>query len=244
MALGDYNNNNSEQQMFRPTVYGYSLYSNNSNTAKSRIAFSMWQKTIKISIERMIKEGSNGHMSEYDSKNPSVVYLTAPKALMLGELLAKYIKDPETFSGYGVSSARAFISINRVDGEDILQIDSVSGEDIREGEKYVINTKHPVVSGWRNGNRVYDNDLFNALDFVQIISQLKDYAKAMNNTIAFSVIDNNSWNTSWYRDALRKIAGASNINLGNGSKKSSSNSGSGDSHSQFGSESGSLDDFM
>lgn len=237
MALGDYNNN---EQNFRPTVYGYSLYNTENDLFKSRIQFSMWSRTIKISIEQMTRKSEDGGMNEYDSENNSVIYLNPSKAQMFATIIEKFYKNPEKYNGYGVASSRAFICIYRDGNYDVIRIDKIKDDGhIEEGNKYVINTRHGVISGWEGGNPVYDGDLCANLDYIQIISQLKDYAKNMNNAVAFTVVDQLNYNNSWFRNALIKIAGANNITLSNSRSAAKPVSGT----SQFaGSEDRGLDD--
>lgn len=220
-----YDNN---QQQYTPNGYGYRFYNTTSDIAKSRISFNMWQSTIKITIENMIKEAVGSNMAEYDTKNASVIYLTPSKALMFGSIIEKYMKDPATYDGYGIASAKAFISINKIEGEDVIQINGTVNNSLNPGNKFVVSKKHPCVSKWTSGGPVYDDELFANLDLYQIITQLKDYAKAMNNTIAFSVWNSNSYNTGKLREAINKILGENNIsNTGTFKPQDSSSSGIG-----------------
>lgn len=237
MALGDYNNN---EQGFRPTVYGYSFYNTDNDLFKSRMQFSMWSRTIKISIEQMTRKGEDGGMNEYDSENNSVIYLNPSKAQMFGTIIERFYKNPEKYNGYGVASSRAFICIYREGNYDVIRIDKICDDGhVEEGNKYVINTRHGVISGWEGGSPVYDSELCANLDYIQIIAQLKDYAKYMNNTIAFTVADQLNYNNTWLRNALIKIAGAADVTLTSGARSSKPVSGT----SQFaGSEDSGLDD--
>lgn len=221
MALGDNTYNNNDQQ-FRPTVYGYSLYNTDNDYEKSRLTFTMWARTIKISIEEMTREAENGRMAEFDTKNSSIIYLTPSKAYMLAGIVEKYYKNPEQYSGYGVASARAFITISREGDYDVIRINEITGTGVRKGLGYVINTNYNIVTSYDDNGPTYNNEMFANMDFIQIITQLKDYAKAMDNTIAFTVMDQNNRNTNWLRSAVTKIAAANNINLSNKQAKPAS----------------------
>ena len=218
MALGDSYNNNRQDNV-RPTVYGYSLYNITSERNKSRISFSMWQRTIKISIENMIREAQGSQMAEYDNKNASVIYLTSAKALMLASILEKYQKDPEAYSGYGIASARALLTIFREDDEDIIRIDALGNSGtVAEGSEYVINKLHSVVSSVNNKGIAYDDESMSGLDFEQMIYQLRDYGRFANNSISFTVLDTLSYNAntnnSFIKVALERIKSGDSGNHG------------------------------
>ena len=72
MALGDNTYNNNDQQ-FRPTVYGYSLYNTDNDYEKSRLTFTMWARTIKISIEEMTREEWLDYLERHYGNNVELV---------------------------------------------------------------------------------------------------------------------------------------------------------------------------
>lgn len=236
MALGD--NNNRE---LRPTVYsGYSFYNTRSEKAKSRMNFSMWKNTIKLSIERMVKESTDGYSAEFDTENPALLYLTASKALVLADLLKAYLRDPEQYSGFGVESARALITITRDGDDDVLTVSTKNGSEIGDGLSYVLNHSFPVVEKVKDdGSISYNNSFASATDLKQLIFQLDDYAHAMNNTIAFSVIDNLARNTqSKYSFLKEALNGGSSYGGNNGGSRYGKGSASQNN------EVDDLDDFM
>lgn len=236
MALGD--NNNRE---LRPTVYsGYTFYNTRSEKAKSRMNFSMWKNTIKLSIERMVKESNDGYGAEFDTENPALLYLTASKALVLTDLLKAYLRDPEQYSGFGVESARALITITREGDDDVLTVSTKNGSEIGDGLSYVLNHSFPVVEKVKeDGSISYNNSFASSTDIKQLIFQLDDYVHAMNNTIAFSVIDNLARNTQSKYSFLKEA-------LSGGSSYGNNNSGSryGKGSASQNNEVDDLDDFM
>lgn len=247
MALGDsYRNNSSgvqRKEVFRPTVYGYN-FTNIDNDAidKSRISFSMWKNTIKISISKSTGTDQNG-FTVWDKDNQASIYLTAIKAKTFADIIEKFIEDPVKYSGYGVDSGKGLITISN--GEELgkpnhwcIIIRTVNKETgkCERTDGYEIKRSNYAIYGYDNdGNYNKDEETFSDTEIYMIISQLRDYAEAANNAIAFSVIDGLSYSHDYTNNLLSKIAGACGVSM-NQSSQSKSYFASNNSSHKYGSE--------
>lgn len=195
--------NNNQSQIFHPNVYGRVVVNTKSDIAKSSLSFTMWKSTIRITISKMINESADGKLAQFDQKNGSSIYLTTNKAYMLAALIEKFIEDPDKYNGYGVASTKAVLRLFKEGEDSVITIDTFSNNGLTPGNKYVINKENAaVVTGVDNNQCIYDYNLFQNLDFQTIITQLKEYYKAMTNSIAFTVMDANAYNNDFIRKSL------------------------------------------
>lgn len=238
MALGDsYRNNTSTQrrEVFRPTLYGYSFANTDDNAIeKSRITFSMWKTTIKIAIAKSTGVDGNGY-TIWDKDNQAAIYLTPIKAKMFAEIIEKFIEDPVKYSGYGVDSGKGLITISN--GEEaghpnhwciiIRTVNKDTGKCERIDGYEIKKSSYAVFGYSDDGQYQKDVESFANAEIEMIVSQLKDYAEAANNAIAFSVVDSMSYSHDYTTSLLNKIAGACGVSMNQASQTKSyfSNSG-------------------
>lgn len=240
MALGDSNYKNNQDKMYRPTVYGMA-FANTSETAidQSLLSFSMWKNTIKISIASKLNSNSSKDYVQWDRDNAGCIYLTPVRASMFADILEKFIEEPSKYTGYGIASGKALISVS--DGSDggkpghwciIIRLVNESTGKCEKVYGYEIKKNYEAIYGYDNtGNFKTDTDIFMEKEIRMIIYQLRDYSRAANNAYAFTVLDSFSWVNDHTRSALAKIAGACGVDLG------AKGTSSGSSKSYFGNQS-------
>lgn len=184
----------SRQNDFCPTVYGASLSNSDSSIDKTNLNFSMWQKTLKITISPLV-EGI-GNESRIDFKNGLSIYLSPTKALMFADILKKYRKDPKTFSNHGVPSGQGLITIahpslyNKGDNcGPIINIKKIAQEgNVEQSYSYELKQSYNSVVGFNDstGKFKQDYESYVNIELDMIIVQIEEYVKAMTNATAFS----------------------------------------------------------
>ena len=190
----------SNETRFSPTVYGYAFSNSESLIDKSHIQFSMWKTTIKVGISPLIDTGTNEW--RVDRKNSIAAYLIPAKAFMFADILKKYKTDPEKYNNWGVASGSAYISVinprsikPEADGFAIINIRRISAEGVVEASySYEVKSgnSYNAVIGFdeKKGTFKQDFETYAGVELDLIITQLAEYAKAMSNTIAFTVTHN------------------------------------------------------
>lgn len=256
MALGQTYNNNKQKEFYRPTVYGYSM----SNTAESAVdstnlSFSMWKGTIKLAIAPGVKNDNQDGAMQFDRENAAAIYLSHSKAYMFAEVLKNFMKDPKTYNGYGVYAGAGLITIS--DGKEYeangpcLVIRKINKDTANVEASYAYEFKrdyHKVIEHFDEESKDFSEnaDMFSNLELLQVIAQLEDYARAMNNAIAFAVCDNMAFQQHYLTDSLGKIAAKLGVQLSGGQKSSSGsyfNKKSSESSSSA-RQTGTIDDIM
>lgn len=190
----------SNETRFSPTVYGYSFSNSESIIDKSNIQFSMWKTTIKIAICPLIDTGTNEW--RVDRKNSIAAYLTPAKAMMFSNILKRFKEDRVKYNNWGVASGSAYISVidpksikPNADGFAIINIRRISSEGVVESSySYEVKSgnSYNAVIGFdeKKGTFSQDFDTYAATELDLIAIQLKQYAKAMSNAVAFTVTHN------------------------------------------------------
>lgn len=259
MALGDsYGKSYSgvqKKEIFRPTLFGYSFTNTSEDvTEKSRLSFSMWKSTIKVSIAKLVGLDQNG-FNNWDRDNQAVIYLTPVKANTFAHIIEKFVEDPVKYDGYGVTAGKGFISINNNDGRWTIMIYIVnpeSGKAERIDGYEVKRSNFAIYAYDGNGSFEKDEEGFKDEEIYMIIAQLKDYAEAANNAIAFAVADSLASNHDYTSNMLNKIASACGVSGSGasqarsyfaGGSNSSSSSGYASTRTSVKAQEASFDDF-
>lgn len=231
MALGQTYNNN-EKEMYRPTVYGYSM-SNTSETAidTTNLSFSMWKSTLKIAIAPKVK-GGNGDFTEWDRKNAAVIYLNHTKAYMMAQIIKGFIEDPKKYNNCGVFAGQGLLTITdgkeySKDGSPCLVIRKVL-EDGKVDSSYAYQIKqdyHAYIESFDEKNSTFNQNTekFKEIELTEIIAQLESYAQAMTGSVAFTVVDNLAFTHNMFNNSLGKIAEGVGVQLHTGSNKGYTN---------------------
>jgi len=189
----------TNQNQNTPSVYGYSFFNKFSTIDKTMLSFSMWKTTICAGIFPLI-ESENDDQIKYDKKGGIRIYLTPFKAHMFAELIRRFKQDPKTYSGKGVPSGQALISIEspkvtpgykNPDANPLIVIRKVSQDGSLEvSYAYEINNEfYSVIENYdkNTGEFVKNPNEFDGMELDLIITQLESYCEAMSNSIAFSV---------------------------------------------------------
>lgn len=220
MALGNTYNNNEEKDIYRPTVYGYSMGNTQSEIDKTNLAASMWKGTMKLSISPKIDNGKEDKV-EWDTKNAAVIYLNHTKARIMAMIMRGFLKDPDTYNGQGVSSGQGLLTIST--GEEfgyknpcfVIKRISEKGE-IESSYAYAFKQNyHCSIMNFdeKTGEFEQDFESYNTLEIQQYITQFEEYYRAMTGCVAFSVIDNMSWSNNRLDQSLAKIASGVGVEL-------------------------------
>lgn len=191
-----YNN----QQVWSPSLYGYTLYNPTSKIDKTSISFSMWQTTIRISITPAI-ENSADELPKYDFKNSVSIFLTPIKAHLFAEILKGYLKDPDKYANHGIASPQAIISVDKPetfghpDCGPVISIRKVNEEgtvELSYSYECCLDNFNSIVGFNAKNPRDFETDteLFKYADIDCIITQLEEFYKAMTNATAFTVMHN------------------------------------------------------
>jgi hypothetical protein len=227
MALGTYNNN-EDKGIYRPNVYGYAMTNPESEIDKTKLAYAMWQNTMKISIAPKI-EGGNSEYPEWEKKNIAAIYLNHTKARIFATILRAFLKDPKTYSQQGVWAGQGLMIISN--GEEFEKKDTPClvimkiGENGKVESSYAYEFKrgyHSAIANFNQENGEYDtiSEPFNNIEIEQMITQLESYYEAMTGCVAFSVVDNLAYTHHRLNEDLAKIASGVGVQLRDGQKSS------------------------
>lgn len=231
MALGQTYNNN-EKEMYRPTVYGYSM-SNTADTAidTTNLSFSMWKSTLKIAIAPKVN-GGNSDYTEWDRKNAAVIYLNHTKAYMMAQIIRGFMKDPTKYDNSGVFAGQGLLTISTgkefsKDGNPCLIIRKIL-EDGKVDSSYAYQFKqdyHTYIESYNEKDSTYNSNIekFKLIELEEVIKQLESYAEAMTGSLAFSVVDNLSFTNNMFNNHLAKIAEGVGVQLRTGSDRGYNN---------------------
>lgn len=220
MALGQTYNNNEEKEIYRPTIYGYSMSNTESKIDVTNLSFSMWKGTIKIAIAPKI-ETSKDENPNWDRKAAACIYLNHSKARIMAEVLKGFLKDPETFNQHGVWAGQGLLTVSSGEefenGSPCLVIRKI-GESGQVESSYAYEFKrgyHCSIQNFdeKTGDFESDYDSYQSLEINQIITMLENYYNAMTGATAFSIIDNMSYSQHRLNESLNKIAGGVGVEL-------------------------------
>ena len=225
MALGQTYNNN-EKEMYRPTVYGYSM-SNTSDEAidTTNLSFSMWKSTLKIAIAPKVN-GGNADFTEWDRKNAAVIYLNHSKAYMMAQIIRGFMENPKEYNNCGVSAGQGLLTIST--GKEYSKTETPCLiirkvlEDGKVDSSYAYQFKqdyHSYINNFdeKSGKFNVNTDKFKSLELLEVVEQLESYSEAMTGSLAFSVVDNLAFTHNMFNNHLAKIAEGVGVQLRSGS---------------------------
>lgn len=189
----------NNQTQNTPSVSGYAFFNKESGVDKTMLSFNMWKTTIRASIYPLI-ESENDDQVKYDRKGGISIYLSPFKAAMFAELIRKFMKDPQAYSGKGVPSGQALITIedpsiaegfNKPGANPLIVIRKINPEGgVEMCYAYETNKDFYAVIEKYNQNTgefVKNTEEFKQLELHLIARQLETYCEAMGNSIAFAV---------------------------------------------------------
>lgn len=235
MSLGStYNNNQNANRNNGPDVSVYSNY--RMNNAESQIDATcltsrFWKGNLCLSIYPR-KNTGNDEVS-FDMDNGITIYLSHTKARILKNELELFLKDPITYTGNGVPSGSAAVTIsNGVEygkNTPVLTIRKVN-----EGGTVVASFAYEFKSNYYYAIRNYDGKNFDSaydeyrnLEIEQLITLLDEYVKASTNAVAFTVMDQRKYSVARMEGKLDAIAQSMGVELpkgGNTQKRYNNNS--------------------
>ena len=190
----NYNNNYSNYNKdYCPTVYGAVFSNKNSEIDKTSLSFSMWQKTIKITIAPLI-ETIDGDV-KVDYKGSIGAFLSPTKAYIFSNILKSFKEDPKKYNNYGVASGQALITIctpdmfGKTSEGPIINIKKITSEGgVEQSYSYEIKTDYNAVHGFNEKSGQFNQDFesYKTTELDLMIIQLDEYVKAMTNAYAFA----------------------------------------------------------
>ena len=183
-------------QGYSPTEYGYSFTNPDSTIDKTNLSFSMWKTTLQVRISPLVETGNNEYRA--DRKNTITAFLIPTKAVIFADILRKFKEDPDKYNNFGVASGKALLSVinpkslNKKEDGCIINIRTITPEGTVENS-YSYETKQTfnAVMGFdeKNGSFKQDFETYKNIEIDMIIKQLEEYANAMTNATAFTVIN-------------------------------------------------------
>lgn len=193
---GKNNNNASEKQLYRPTVFGsYSYMNMQSDIDVTKMNFSFWKGLMKISILNP-KSNSTSEYTEWDSDNSIDGYLTPFKARILASGIDKIIAGE--ISNYGVKIKSGILYITKASdfGKSrdsyVLAINYVddNGNVTSSAVYEFTNDYHFGITDYNPDAKSFNTETFNSeFELKMFRDTLINYASASDNAIAASVCD-------------------------------------------------------
>ena len=220
--LGEtYNQNESKKQQYSPTVYSpYRMSNVEDSIDRSCINFTYWNNTLKISIAP--KKPSNNDEVSFDYENAIAIYLNHTKARILHDEICKFQEDPEKYNSSGIPSGQGLITISN--GKEfgiacpcivIRKVDE-SGMPTSSYAYQIKNNYYYSIRNYDEKKGTFDkvtSDYAN-IELEQIKTLLMEYYKAMTGAIAYSVLDQNKYDTSRMSTKIDQIASKLGVQFG------------------------------
>lgn len=219
MSLGGtYNNNQNSNKTPSVTVFSnYRMNNAESQIDATCLTFKYWNSNLCVSIYPR-KQTGNDEVS-FDMDNGITIYLSHTKARILKNELELFLKDPVTYSGNGVPSGSAAITIsNGVEygkNTPVLTIRKVD-----EAGNVTASFAYEFKSNYYYAIRNYDGKSFDSaydeytnIEIEQFITLLDEYIKAATNAVAFSVMDQRKFSAARTDAKLDAIASSLGVEL-------------------------------
>lgn len=113
MALGNYNNNDSNQKKgYEPILYSPYNTSNREGVDPSALSYQFYNGLLKISISPMKAGVKKDDVDVWDHENAGAAYLTNVKARLLADEIKYVLNHPDEVYNGGVPAGNALISFS------------------------------------------------------------------------------------------------------------------------------------
>lgn len=210
MAYNNYSNNRDANKPFEPSIYSpYRMNNGESNVDKTCLTFSMWNKQLKISIS---PRKENTQELAFDMEHGISCYLNHTKAYMLANELRNFLRDPDTYTGSGVTSGQAIITVSN--GKElgsehpvliIRKIDETGN--VVSSFAYEFKTDYHFSVRKYTGTKEFtrESESYNTLEITQCIIMLEEYYKAMTYALAYTMQEANKYNLDRVQSNLKAI---------------------------------------
>lgn len=219
MALGTTYNNNKNQD-YRPTVYSfYKWYNSESTVDKTALSVSFWKGLVKIAIA---PKASGESDTSFDYQNEVKFHLTHTKARIFYNEILKFMAGEVT--NVGVNSNKGLISVTN--GAElgasnpclIIRILNNESGAIEASACYEFKSNfHFAVRNFDEKTKRFDTEYYNNVELEEFASMLKGYYEAATNAIAYTVVDQMSFDINRVTTRLMSIQDKLGIQ-GNSSK--------------------------
>lgn len=228
MALGDQNYSGNNKSKFKePEVYSCYNMSNVEGVDPSALSSSFFRNLLKLTISPKLQNPTGDKL--WDHENAACVYITHTKARMLAKEIDDVLEGKK-FNGGVNTGADGLISFS--DGKEVgspfycLIIRKLDNQGSILGS-YIYEFKsnyHYGISNFNASDSSHDKDYYDMLEIEQFKELLIGYYNAMNNAIAYSVVNNMRFDISRINTKLNDIAEANGITYGNGNGYSNNSS--------------------
>lgn len=244
MSLGnqfetDYTNKPSNGFKAPEVNSGYSLFNSSRELPEelhSCITFSYWKSCIKISIAKRKVESYGKDVPSYDMENKLSIYVRHQKARMLASLIRDveisknfYSEDanPKGYDNVGIGSGNGVIVVTEVNGTPAISIRKAFDDGSIQEATYIINQRYDVLYNHDAQTFNFESNLedFKYIELDIIAQQLEDFATAMNNAIAYSMIDSTAYANYKLNNNITAIASKLGVDLYNNNKTNNAKRG-------------------
>lgn len=223
MTLGQSNDTTTRSSggFNSPEVYsGYSLFNTNKELPEELhacITFSYWKSFIKISIARRDPKSFGKDKPSFDMDNKLSIYIKHQKARMFAQEIRKFFSGEDTRINVGIGSGNAVIVVTNIDNVPAISIRTAAENGDFNNATYICNQRYDVIYDHDadSFNFTSDFDSYKNIEVEVIARQLEDFANAVNNAIAYSVIDNTAYNNYKLNNNINAIATKLGVDLTN-----------------------------
>ena len=220
MALGD---NNTFNEPYRPTTYGYGMSNPDAKYEKTSLSFAIWKFMLKATIAPKVNDG--GTYDKYDKDNGISIYLNVNKAITLMKIVDEfkeaYKKDKNVKFNKGVATNIGVIIVSNGDyvGGAIPTI-TVAKVNEHGSVNQILNYEIKVGSDFavlnydsKSGKYTTEVDPYSYNEFELLHYQLEQYILGQSGGIAGATNDAVNFGINKIRDDARKIADKLGVDL-------------------------------
>lgn len=214
MALGSYDNNR-DNQVRKPTVYSpYGASNTFSTVDPSRVAYSFWNKMLKITVTPMANKGEDGSVT-WAKDDAVAAYLTHTKAQIFANEIRNFLKDPQTYNSSGIITNETLLTISN--GEEfntpgvflvVRKIDKDNGHTL-SSYSYQFNTDfYNSVRNYNEQDASFNTEFedYSMLEVHQLLAVLDAYVESMTYAQAYAFIDATDYNYNQIMSVLDACA--------------------------------------
>lgn len=225
------NNRGQQQKQYSPNVYTpYRMSNIDSSIDSTSLSFTFWNNLLTVAISPKKETGNSGEVA-FDHENAAKIYINHTKARIFAEEIKRFLEDPATYTGSGISSGSGLITISNgaefgVDCPLLVIRKLDDGGNVVGTYVYQFKTDYhfSVRNFTAADNFKTIKEDYQFIEIWQLVTLLEEYYKAMTNAVAYSVIDQMKFNQGRTDNKLNAIAEKLGVELPGGRKSFSSSS--------------------
>lgn len=221
MPLGKPTDNN-KPEIKRPTVLSPYVFVNTFSTVDpSRMTFSFWNRSLKITICPMSGKTEAG-IPTYDKDSAIAAYFTHTKAYIMANEIRKFLEDPISYNSSGVLTKETLVTISNGEEFNTPGVYLVIRKIDKETGKTLSSYAYQFRTDFYNSVRNYDqNSLqfstefeeYTNLEVTQFLAVLDTYVEAMTYAQAYAVVDSVDYNYNQMMNRLTDICTALGVEV-------------------------------